>query len=269
MDDFNAGFSPAQWLMGKQPSFPGDLLNDNLNPIHINGNQEFADILKRRTVAKTALVEADADRKLRRALTRKYQGLNADYKLGEKVWFWRDAKQGDLVKIRWLGPARVVLREEHEGRVQVYWIAFKSQLIRCAPHHVRGDVLGREHAADDLQNTLRTVQQLKSRGVTRYFDLERVNKRRLEDVEDSEQEDGPGDDLDSGDDDGSPPSRRPRLSLPEVENVEEHAEAPGGVPAEDKEISPFAPLPIPEVPLGELPPVPELGSPMTYSPSVA
>ena len=264
-----AGFSPAQWLMGKQPSFPGDLLNDNLNPIHINGNQEFADILKRRTVAKTALVEADADRKLRRALTRKYQGLNAEYKLGEKIWFWRDAKQGDLVKIRWLGPARVVLREEHEGRVQVYWIAFKSQLIRCAPHHVRGDVLGREHAADDLQNALRTVQQLKSRGVTRYFDLERVNKRRLEDVEDSEQEDRPGDDLDSGDDDGSPPSRRPRLSLPGVENVEEHAEAPGGVPAEDEEFSPFAPLPIPEVPLEELPPVPELGSPMTYSPSVA
>ena len=264
-----AGFSPSQWLMGKQPSFPGDLLNDSLNPIHVNGNEEFAEIIRKRTMAKTALVEADADRKLRRALTRKYQGLNAEYKLGERVWFWRDAKQGDLVKIRWLGPARVVLREEQEGKVLMYWIAFKSQLIRCAPHHVRGDVLGREHAADDLQEALRTVQQLKSRGVTRYFDLQRVNKRRLEDVEDSEQEDRPGEDLDSGDEDdgGGPPARRPRLMLPEQDQQEgaEPAVASNGEdPAEDH--SPFLPLPIPEP---ELPPVPDLGSPMTYTPSLA
>ena len=26
---------------------------------------------------------------------------------------------------------------EADGPVSVYWLAFKSQLIRCAPHHVR------------------------------------------------------------------------------------------------------------------------------------
>lgn len=54
------------------------------------------------------------------------------------------AKQPDLVKIRWLGPAHVVMKEyKKEGtekKVHVYWLAYKSQLIRCAPHHIRADV---------------------------------------------------------------------------------------------------------------------------------
>ena len=33
--------------------------------------------------------------------------------LGERVWFWRDARQGLLTKIRWLGLAHVVMREEY------------------------------------------------------------------------------------------------------------------------------------------------------------
>ena len=56
--------------------------------------------------------------------------------------FWRDAKQPDLVKIRWLGPAHVVMKEYKEpqrpdSQVSVYWLSFKTQLVRCAPHHAR------------------------------------------------------------------------------------------------------------------------------------
>ena len=47
--------------------------------------------------------------------------------LGQKVWFWRDAKQPDLVKIRWLGPAQVVMKEYKKDdaenpQVNVYWL---------------------------------------------------------------------------------------------------------------------------------------------------
>ena len=101
-------------------------------------------MLAKRHAARKALNDADADRRLRRALTLKYKGINAEYALGQQVWFWRDARQPDLVKIRWLGPAQVVMKErrppaegEADGPVSVYWLAFKSQLIRCAPHHVR------------------------------------------------------------------------------------------------------------------------------------
>ena len=117
-------------------------------------------MLSTRHAARKALNDADADRRLRRALNLKYKGTNSEYALGQQVWLWRDARQPDLVKIRWLGPAQVVMKErrpgtdEADGPVSVYWLAFKSQLIRCAPHHVRADVKSFNHAIDDTQLAL-------------------------------------------------------------------------------------------------------------------
>ena len=215
-----AGYSPVQWVMGYQPELTGDLMSTSLNPAHLGGNSTFEEILLRRTAAKTALINADADRKLRRALNRRYQGTNRVYKLGERVWFWRDARQADLVKIRWLGPAFVVMREEEmDGTPLVYWLSFKTQLIRCAPHHVRGDVKGTQPLVEDLRTSLNEVRQLKSRGVTRYYDLNVVNKRRLDDVEDDEEVEDPNGNLEESDHDMSPPLRRPRLMPPVPEPV--------------------------------------------------
>ena len=163
-----AGFSPSQWVLGYQPEL-SHLMDSNLNPAQLVGtNETFENNLERRTAAKIALTTADADSKLRRALGRRYQGQNKEFKLGERVWFWRDARQGLLNKIRWLGPAHVIMREEYippdsrKPTVKTYWLAYKTQLIRAAPHHVRGDILGPEHVIDDLQKSLNMVRQLKS-----------------------------------------------------------------------------------------------------------
>ena len=213
-----AGFSPAQWVLGHQPRLAGDLLSDSTQPVHFGGNQTFEEMLSKRHAARKALNDADADRRLRRALNLKYKGTNSEYALGQQVWFWRDARQPDLVKIRWLGPAQVVMKErrpgadEAEGPVSVYWLAFKSQLIRCAPHHVRADVKSFNHAIDDTQLALNTVRQLKSRGVTRFYDLNRVNRQNLADVE--EDEHGQGSSIESGSEhEMTPPRQRPRLML--------------------------------------------------------
>ena len=88
-----AGFSPAQWVLGYQPQLSGDLLSDSFQPVHFGGNPDFEDLLNKRHAAKKALLEADTDRRLRRALGMKYKGTNTEYQLGQKVWFWRDAKQ--------------------------------------------------------------------------------------------------------------------------------------------------------------------------------
>ena len=72
-------------------------------------------MLSKRHAARKALNDADADRRLRRALNLKYKGTNSEYALGQQVWFWRDARQPDLVKIRWLGPAQVVMKERRPG----------------------------------------------------------------------------------------------------------------------------------------------------------
>ena len=146
-----AGFTPSQWVLGYQPEL-SHLLDSNLNAAHLAGNNiTFEQNLERRTSARMALTSADADSKLRRALSRKYQGQSRIFRLGERVWFWRDARQSALNKIRWLGPAHVALREEDPDapteatKVNTYWLAYKSQLIRAAPHHVRGDILGPQH----------------------------------------------------------------------------------------------------------------------------
>ena len=236
-----AGFSPAQWLLGYQPNLTGDLLSTSLNPSHLGGNNTFEEILQRRTTAKNALVNADADRKLRRALGRRYQGSNRQYRVGEKVWFWRDARQADLVKVRWLGPAYVVMREETDGIADVYWLAFKTQLIRCAPHHVRGDIYGAETMVDDLKFALNTVRSLKSRGVTRFYDLGSVNKRSLDDVESDEQMDDPDGELADSEHEMSPPSRRPRLLPPVPEPLlNPDVDVPGSVEYSPDEL-PLAP----------------------------
>ena len=98
----------------------------------------------------------------------------------------------DLVKIRWLGPATVIFREDDPstGKPHLYWIAHGTQLLRCAPHHVRADFHTADTVIGGLVEARRMVNQLKSRGVTRYLDLERVNKRNIEDVDEDEEADG-------------------------------------------------------------------------------
>ena len=205
-----AGYSPSQWVLGFQPNFPGDLLGDGLNPAHLGGSETFEALLQRRTAAKMALVKAEQDQRLRRALLRKYSGTNTPLQSGQTCGYWRDARASDLVKIRWKGPARVILREDDdEGKPVTYWIAHGTQLLRCAPHHVRADFQQADTTViGGLEEARRSVMELKSRGVTRFIDLERANKRQIEDIESDDE--AMDDDLDG------PPRQRPRLDLPGV-----------------------------------------------------
>lgn len=71
--------------------------------------------------------------------------------------------------------------------------AHKTQLIRAAPHHVRPDFTAIEDTAvENLKDATATFlfnsSQLKSRGVTRFADLNRANKQDLLDVEEHEEE---------------------------------------------------------------------------------
>ena len=190
-----AGFSPTQWVLGFQPNAPGQLSAEGLNPTHVDGSDNFAKVLHRRAAAKSALAQADIDRKLQRALLRKYEGTNQPLEPGQLCYYWRDARAGDLVKIRWLGPARVVMREAKEdGTPTLYWLARNTQLIRCAPHHVRPDFRAAETSIGDIREAMKEVTKLKSGGVTRYLDLRAANKRHIDDVDTDEEADGEIDD---------------------------------------------------------------------------
>ena len=91
---------------------------------------------------------------------------------------------------------------------------------------------------DNIDEGLRVVSQLKSRGVTRFYDLRQVNRRRIEDVEDDEQMDFPNGDLDDDTDDlGPPPSQRLRMSSPTA------SDAPALLPVINEEQALDPPVP--------------------------
>ena len=101
-------------------------------------------MLELRTAAKMALVQADQDMRLRRALLRRYAGQNTPLQPGQLVFYWHDARTADFVKIRWLGTARVVMREDdEEGKPLVYSIGFRTTLSCCDVRHtMRGRIFG-------------------------------------------------------------------------------------------------------------------------------
>ena len=99
--------------------------------------------------------------------------------------------------------------------LNILYLLLQSQLIRCAPHHVRADVKNTGHILDDVQKALNTVRSLKSRGVTRFYDLHRLNRQELMDAEvDEHTQSTDGELMDDSDHEMSPPRQRPRLLPP-------------------------------------------------------
>ena len=208
-----AGYSPSQWLLGKVPRLPGGLMQEELAPAHLGDHDQFEQLLQQRAAAKRALISADLDAKLRRALLRQYQGTDLPLQIGQKCFFWRDQRQDRLVKIRWHGPARIVMVEySKDEKPELYWLAYKTQLIRCSPHHVRADFTAADTQLADAQEARREVASLRSRGVTRFLDLNKINRRRrLEDFNEDDIASG----SEAGDDDADdlqPPTTRQRTS---------------------------------------------------------
>ena len=171
--------------VGTWPSTPTSWCHDS----RLNESSAFEDVLMKRRAAQNAISAADTDRKLRRALLRRYMGTTIPLLWGT-CCYWRDARLPDLAKIRWHGPVEVVLREVDQDYMPlVYWIAHKTQLLRCAPHHGRPDFhVSSTTAIDDVKEASRLLHGLKSRGVLRFLDLGRVNKRHINEVEEDEEE---------------------------------------------------------------------------------
>ena len=184
------GFSPTQWVLGYQPTVPGSLLDSNVNYSHLDPSTAFHYKMECRVRAATAVVKADNDLRLRRALLRQHRGEPPQLLVGQRCYYWREAA-GPGPRIRWKGPATVVLVESQRGPdtpPSVYWLVHGTALIRAAPEHVRPDLESATLAADTpaLHDLVRKVQ---NRGTTVYVDLFRTNrKRRRQDLADSDQE---------------------------------------------------------------------------------
>ena len=111
---------------------------------------------------------------------------------GDLCYYWRDTPAGHAYKLKWRGPATVIMREPgaHGPHTDIYWIGHGTVLIRAAPEHVkpaRAQQDLAEQARDPLDSAKQALGNVRNRGVTHYIDLTKTNKRNRDEVDTDEE----------------------------------------------------------------------------------
>ena len=187
------GYSPVQWVLGYTPHVPGLLTEEPLPPPTLEPSEEFLNKLKQQKAAANAVFSADVDTRLRRALNRKYTGQLAIFHLGDLCYYYRDGPGGIGPKLRWRGPARVIMVEQIEAgpHSTIYWIVHGTNLLRAAPEHLRPvprEVEEKRTTEDPFFKAQQALQGVKGRGTTLYTDLTKSNKRQRHKVSSGDEE---------------------------------------------------------------------------------
>ncbi|CAJ1372215.1 unnamed protein product [Effrenium voratum] len=169
------GFTPQQWVTGKNPnqvqSLTGEIFSPTVSAIDEAG--EFAAVQQKRLAAQMAFLKANSDARLRRAMNQNYRQIKDDVVIGQVVYYCREKGAGILQKQKWRGPARVVATEkDSDYKDLVIWLAHGTSFLRCSPHQVRPRVeeTGISLVADP-NAALRDLQALRARSTTQYKDV--------------------------------------------------------------------------------------------------
>ena len=134
------GLSPCQFVFGRNPHIPQDLLNEPLSIVPATASiteEAIAKTQAMRTTARRTLIEMQDDRALRVALLARPR-RPMSFKAGDLVAYWRNQKwvQGQLqTGGQWYGVAVVAVVLGTVGRNLV--LIHRRQVIRCAPEQVR------------------------------------------------------------------------------------------------------------------------------------
>ena len=184
------GFSPLQWVLGYTPHVPG-LLTDEMslhNPAHLEPGERFREKLRLQQEAAKATLDADIDQRLRRALLRKYSGQPVVLQPGDLCYYWRDTPAGHAYKLKWRGPATVIMREPgaHGPNTDTYWIGHGTVLLRAAPEHVKPARAAQdltEQTKDPISSAKDALNNIRGRGVTQYVDLVKSNKWNRDEID--------------------------------------------------------------------------------------
>ena len=166
------GFTPQQWVLGKNMTNAHGLTSEIFNPGQeaLDDAGAFAQVQQRRLSAQIAWIKADTDAKLRRAFNQKFIDVKETMVVGQRCWYWRVAGSGILHKAKWRGPARVVAIEEQDS-ARIVWVCHGTSLIRCSERQVRPLVeeTGTEVTVDH-KAALRDLEELKARSTTQFKD---------------------------------------------------------------------------------------------------
>ena len=131
-----SGFSPAQWVLGRNPREPGTLTDEDAwNDIgamegKFNGSDAFAVRQKSSIEAKKAMVKLDTSRRIQKALTKNASPAKEQYCTGDYVVYRRDAQVGGT---KWSTTSRVIGKESAEA----IWVVNGGVPVLCSIHSLR------------------------------------------------------------------------------------------------------------------------------------
>lgn len=131
------GMTPAQFIFGRNPKIPENLLDEPCEIIPATAPLYEAEVARKvavRQSARKAVMEMQDSKALRLALSARPRHQN-EPKPGDLVAYWRSQKweKGTLDNQgRWHGPA-IVLGKVGRNHVVVH----KRQVLRCAPEQIR------------------------------------------------------------------------------------------------------------------------------------
>ena len=194
------GYSPNQWAFGQGHGRISSFLQqyDNLPLQSRRQMPEFEETLQAEALAQKTFLEADARRRLARALRFRCRPLK-EFQTGQLVYYFRKGqKEGSRYGGKWFGPARVLCHEKttnEDGREHVgsiVWVSHAGVLLRCSPEQLRPvtrdlSSIDREiNGPRNFHTLLEAVsQQQKFVDVTDKFDIESMEPDRLEDEQDT------------------------------------------------------------------------------------
>ena len=167
------GYSPFQHVFGCEIRLPQGLLDDNPSiPYHsgvLHGDEEMARANALRHAARKAMVEADNDDKVRRAIVHRPRVARAqELAVGDFVYYWRKYRDDGKAGL-WRGPARII--GFYDGRSKL-WVNYGNKVIRCAPEQVRRLTCDQEAALRFVtEDMIAARRRLSDRGAQVFVDI--------------------------------------------------------------------------------------------------
>ena len=127
------GHSPSQWVFGRAPRLPEDLLDpDGGERVmwDLSSEARFQRQAAIRASARVAFHKTQLDDRLRRALLQRARTTARPLEVGESVHFWH--KRKDRKRGGWVGPGVIVGKQGGN-----YWISREGRCRLTAPEHIR------------------------------------------------------------------------------------------------------------------------------------
>ncbi|CAK9116539.1 unnamed protein product, partial [Durusdinium trenchii] len=221
------GMTPAQFVFGKNPRVPENLLDEPLEIVPATSalyDEAVAKQVAIRQTARKAVLDLQDSKALRQALAARPR-VHHTYSPGTHVAYWRSQKwiHGSLEKTgRWCGPALVL---GYVGRNLV--IIHKRQIFRCAPEQIRPST------QDELKLT--ETPHMDFLGIKHLIESHQLESRQYVDLT---SESYPGVDPEIGED--SPPVMADRSSVAE-RNKPRVGPFPMNAPPDEESESPEPP----------------------------